>query len=89
MTFALVVTASYGGNLRAYLGNPDMTKPIDSIEEMVRSGLPWYMPLFGGNEEHMLSTSSDPILKEIWDKKIVVDVRQKKLMTEKVAENPQ
>ena len=45
--FSLIVTAAYGGFLRAYIMRPRMSKPISTMEDIVQSGLPWRIPLYG------------------------------------------
>ncbi len=45
--FSLIVTAAYGGSLRAYIMRPRMSKPISTMEDIVQSGLPWRIPLYG------------------------------------------
>ncbi len=38
---------------------------------MLDSGLDWKMVLYGEEEEEMMAQSEDPVVKEIWDRKIV------------------
>ncbi len=73
MLYALIASASYSSNLRAFLSNPGTTKPIATVEDVVMSGLPWNMVLYGEDVEHYLSLSEDPILARFWDEKEVVE----------------
>ena len=38
---------------------------------MLESGLPWAMVLYGEEEEEMMQKSTDPVIRRIWDGKIV------------------
>ena len=76
MFFSLVITTSYGGNLRAVLTNPQLTKPISNLEDVVNSGLSWNMVLFGENVERMLSESTDPVHKQFWRGKDILEYNE-------------
>ncbi len=71
LTFSLVITASYGGNLRAFLLRPRFSEPIDNMEKIVNSGLPWTMALFGEEIEFYLQTSQVPVERDFWEGKTV------------------
>lgn len=73
MLFCLVVTASYAGNLKAFLTTPAFTTPINTLKEVVDSGLPWGMVLYGEEEEEMMARSTDPVIKTIWNDKYVAE----------------
>ncbi len=34
-----------------------------------KSGFPWFYPLFGTLEEHIMAKSSDPVISAVWDGK--------------------
>ncbi len=72
MMYAFLATAAYGGNLRGFLTNPPTTEPISTVKDLVTSGLPWNMVLYGENVEHELSISQDPLVKKFWNEKQVV-----------------
>ena len=46
-------------------------KRIESKKDIVESGIPWDMTLYGGDIEDDLRKSKDPILRKIWTDKIV------------------
>ncbi len=69
----MIVSASYAGNLKAYLTTPAFTSPINTLAEVLKSGLPWQMVLYGEEEEEMMAQSQDSVIKAIWTGKQVVD----------------
>ncbi len=69
---AFLLTAGYGGNLRAFLMNPPLDDPIDSLEGVLASGLPWEMGIYGEDVEMDMAQSEHPTMKAIWDGKIPV-----------------
>ncbi len=69
---SLIITASYGGNLRAFLLMPKYTLPIENMKEVVESALPWTMVLYGEEVETYLEQSVDPVEKGFWDGKTVI-----------------
>ncbi len=71
MLYAFIASASYSGNLRAFLSNPSTTEPIGTVEDVLASGLPWNMVLYGEEVESHLSLSPDPTLRRFWDEKEV------------------
>ena len=48
-------------------------EPIKDMAELVESGLPWNMVIYGENVEHQLATSQDPVKKKFWREKEVVE----------------
>ncbi len=47
MLFAFIYTAGYSGNLRAFLMNPEVERPIDSVAAVVESGMGKYKLVMG------------------------------------------
>ena len=47
MLFAFIYTAGYSGNLRAFLMNPEVERPIDSVAAVVESGMGKYKVVMG------------------------------------------
>ncbi len=45
--YAFIMTAAYGGELRAALLKPKYGPTIDSIKDIVDSGLPWKLVNYG------------------------------------------
>jgi hypothetical protein len=52
---------------------PTYTNPINTLSEVLESGLPWGMVLYGEEEEEMMAKSTDPVIKRIWNEKIVTE----------------
>lgn len=67
-----MVASSYSGNLKSHLMKPSFTEPIDTLKDVVDSGLPWAMVTYGGEAEGHLNRSGDQTLRMIWDNKIDV-----------------
>ncbi len=65
--FAFLLTASYGGNLRAILLAPRVGKLIKTMEDIFESGLPWSMPLYGEELDIWLAGEDDPMIKRFWE----------------------
>lgn len=73
MLYCLLITSAYTGNLKAFLTNPGLTSPIDTLQDVLASGLPWGMVLYGEEEEELMANS--PIgstIRTIWDEKNVM-----------------
>ncbi len=69
----MVISASYSGELKAYLTRSDYTKPINTLVDLIASGLLWQMVLYGEDFETVMATTDDPVLKRIWKHKMVVE----------------
>ena len=70
--YCFVISASYSGSLKAFLTTPEYGSPIDTLRDVLESGLPWGMVLYGEEEEMMMANSplgSD--IRTIWDGKII------------------
>ena len=70
--YCFVISASYSGSLKAFLTTPEYGSPIDTLRDVLESGLPWGMVLYGEEEEMMMASSplgSD--IRTIWDGKII------------------
>ena len=61
---------SYAGNLKAHLTKPVFGKPIDSLEAILESGLEIGVFDDGEEEQIMMSTSTDPVISQIWEKRV-------------------
>ncbi len=71
MLYAFIVTAGYSGSLRAFLMNPKMKEPIETMEDLVaQDEAPYYMVLWGEEVETYISQSQDPALKKFWKDKV-------------------
>ncbi len=68
LLFTLIITSAYSGNLRAYLLKPKMHPAVETISDIVSSGLPWSMVLWGDDLGVSLSQAKDPDMKTFWEK---------------------
>jgi hypothetical protein len=41
--YGFIITCAYSGNLTAFLTEPGFSSPIDTLAEVIQSGLPWGM----------------------------------------------
>ena len=64
--YALVITASYAGEIRSFFINPGTTSPLDTLDQVVESELGWGLILYGEEEEKVMAASNDPIISRIW-----------------------
>ena len=71
---SLVLTASFGGKLRAFLSKPVYEKAISSPEDILQSDVVWDMKIYGEDVEDDMATSDNPVIKAIWDGKQVADL---------------
>ncbi len=70
--YAFLLTAGYGGSLRAFFLRPEYRDPIDTMEDIVESGLPWKIVLYGVELDNYLETSQDPVVRKFWEGKTVI-----------------
>lgn len=75
LLFGLVISASYGGSLRAHILKPEYTSPVDTVADIVDSGLPWNFVMYGEDLERQIPTRGrdDPVLEKFWEQKILLD----------------
>ena len=73
--YCLIISNSYGGSLKAFLTSPQRTNPIDTLEQVIDSELPWEMVMYGEEEEEMMASSKDPVISKIW--KGIIEVKYK------------
>ncbi len=76
LSLSLVLTAMYGGSLRAIMLKPEVSSTIETLADVVNSGLPWHMVLYGENIEHHLATKEDEVTKRFWTEKRVVEYNE-------------
>merc|ERR1712198_221261 len=67
--YCFIIAASYSGALKAFLTLPVYQPPIDTLKDVLDSGLPWGMVLYGEEEEEMMASSEDAVIRRIWDEK--------------------
>ena len=80
----MILSASYGGSLKAFLTKPMYSKTITTYEELVNAGLPWDMVLYGEEIEVFLEQTNDEVLSKLWKEKIIAEYDQ--YLTERVSE---
>ena len=55
---------------------PTFTKPINTLAEVIESGLEWGLVLYGEEEEIQMAQSTDPVISTIWRDKNVVPLEE-------------
>ena len=63
----LLFSAAYGAVLRSILMSPLVSERIETMQDVVDSGLPWDFVLYGEQIEIIMATSDDPLLKALWE----------------------
>ncbi len=71
-----VVSQSYSGSLMACLTIPGYTSTVNTLSGVLASGLPWHMVLYGEAFQQAMATSKNPVVREIWQGKIVTSYAQ-------------
>ena len=67
----MIISYAYSGNLVSFMTVPKLALPIDKLEEVLDSGLPWEMVVYGVEvEDAMASGALGPVVKELWEGKI-------------------
>ncbi len=70
--FSFFATSAYGGTLRAFLLDPKLSSPIDTMKDMVNSGLPWKVVVYGDQVQSWQEEDQDPYMRTYWNDKIPV-----------------
>ena len=84
----------HSGELRAHLVFPVRSAAVDTLEEILGSGLRWEMVLYGEPMEDYMAETDDPVISAIWQGKDVVDFssvvegRNPISSTRKIKQNP-
>jgi hypothetical protein len=63
------MNSMYSGNLRAHLMTPDVEKPIDTLQDLFQSGLPWDIVEYGGIASIMENNPGNLPLVKFWKEK--------------------
>ena len=66
---AFLLGVSYAGVLRAWLITPEYAKPINTIQDVVDSGLPWKVVLYGTTFERILDQTQVEPYVTFWKNK--------------------
>ena len=77
-----IITAGYGGTLRAFLTQPSYSKPIDNFQEVLDLGIPFDYAPIGEEIEEVWANSKDPFIRRLWDNMIFIPYEQ--YITERV-----
>ncbi len=67
---------SYSGVLRASLIRPDYERPIESIQDIVKSGLSWKIVLYGSTYETLLKNNPDEFYVRFWKEKETISYNE-------------
>ena len=65
----LVFSSGYGSVMRSTFFLPLEGKSIETQEDILESGIPWNKIIYGSDDEKFLASSSDPVIRAIWDGK--------------------
>ena len=91
---AVQIISIDSGELRAHLVFPVRSAAVDTLEEILASGLRWEMVLYGEPMEDYMAETDDPVISAIWQGKDVVDFssvvegRNPISSTRKIKQNP-
>ena len=67
----MIISTAYSGNLVSFMTIPKLARPINTLEEVLDSGLPWEMVVYGVEvEDAMARGALGPVVKELWERKI-------------------
>ena len=73
LTHRLICHNVNSGELRAHLITPLHAAPVDTLEDILESGLRWEMVLYGDPAQDYMAETDDPVIKAIWEGKNVVE----------------
>ena len=68
--YCLIISASYGGSLVAFLAAPATSPPLDTLEQLAKSDYKVYF-VEGSVQTVLFEASTDPMYREIWDNKVL------------------
>jgi hypothetical protein len=51
---------------------PSLSNPINNLREVLESGLPWEMVIYGDEAEVQMAKSENPFVKRMWAEKVEV-----------------
>ncbi len=71
---SLILGASFGGNLRAFLLKGTYEKPINTADDILKSGIKWDMKIYGEEVEADMAQSIEPAIQALWKDKQVADM---------------
>ncbi|XP_076044882.1 glutamate receptor ionotropic, delta-1-like [Oratosquilla oratoria] len=62
LLFTMIVGIMYSSSLTSFLIAPGFLKPIENLQELVKSNVPWGKVYFGGVQAALLEQTQDPVL---------------------------
>ncbi len=71
-TFTLLMASAYSGNLRALLLRPIPGNTVDTVPDVVDSGMPWKVVDYGGWLEDVVANTKDPVVQKYWKDKVAL-----------------
>ena len=82
MIFCFFASLAYSENLKAHLTDPAFESPINTPEDVMKTGLPiWYVDYQAEVVENAIASAKDPVLDKIWlNKKLVHYDKDNKLL---------
>ena len=67
----MIISTAYSGNLVSFMTIPKLARPINTLEDVLDSGLPWEMVVYGVEvEDAMAGGALGPVVQELWERKI-------------------
>ena len=67
----IIISTAYSGNLVSFMTVPMLARPINTLREVLKSGIPWEMVVYGVEvEDAMASGALGPVVQELWERKI-------------------
>ncbi len=66
----ILITAAYGGSLRAMMLRPEMSPAVDTMEKLVGSGLPWKVVVYGDLGQSWYENSTNEVIRAYWNEKV-------------------
>ncbi len=68
--FAFLITTTYGGNLRAFLLTPQLSESIETVDEVITSGMPWKVVIYGDEGQSWNENHTNPAVRYYWANKV-------------------
>ncbi|KAK7056579.1 hypothetical protein SK128_023922 [Halocaridina rubra] len=62
LIFVMIIGISYSSSLTSFLVEPGMQKPIENLQQLVKSDIGWGKVNFGGVQNALLEQTKDPVL---------------------------
>ena len=66
LIYCFIISSAYAGNLKAFLTTKIVSKPINTLEEIINGGLPWKISIISHDDQLVLQETKNPTLQKIW-----------------------